>query len=144
MPVQYKPDGYGTVTPYLLVNDVASLIDFLVKAFDAKENDRSEGQDGAILHADLTIGDSHIMMGQASDEWKSTSTMLYLYVEDCDAVYKKAVDAGAKSFREPKTEFYGDRSAGVLDAFGNQWWMATHVEDVSEEEMQKRMKEAYG
>lgn len=139
---KYIPDGYHTVTPYLLVDRVAELIQFLERAFDGEETHRSAAPDGTVMHAAVRIGDSMIMMGQESARWKAGPTMLYLYVPDVDRVYQRALDAGATVVREPKDEFYGDRSAGVQDAWGNQWWLATHIEDVHPEELQRRFKAA--
>jgi PhnB protein len=140
MAVNPIPDGYHTVTPYLIVPDVLGQIDFLKNAFAAEE--RSIARDGAgrVMHAEVSIGDSVIMMGESNEELPPMPAMLHLYVEDVDAVYAQAVAAGATSLREPTNEFYGDRSGGVQDAAGNQWWVATHVEDVSEEEMMRRMQ----
>jgi PhnB protein len=141
MAVKPIPEGYHTVVPYLLVPDATTLLDFVQRAFGATIVEAMRGPDGQVVHADVTIGDSHVMLGQAHGDWKPTAAMLYLYVTDCDAVYRTALAAGATSVREPKTEFYGDRSGGVADAFGNQWWMATHVEEVSKEEMERRMQQ---
>ncbi len=143
MAVKVKPipDGYHTVTPYLIVDRAAELIDFTKRAFGAEEMFRMPGRGGAIMHAEIRIGDSVVMLSDASTENPSTSTMIHLYVEDVDAVYQRALEAGASSLREPENQFYGDRSAGVKDAFGNQWWLATHVEDVSPEELQRRQDE---
>lgn len=141
MPVKPIPDGYHTVVPYLTVTDAGTLLDFVQRAFGAKVIEAMRGPDGQVVHADVMIGDSHVMMGLAHGDWKPTTSTLYLYVPDCDAQYRSAVAAGGKSVREPRTEFYGDRSGGVADPFGNQWWVATHVEDVSKEEMDRRMKE---
>lgn len=138
MAVKPIPDGYHTVTPYLIVSDVAGLIDFLQQVFDAREPNSFQDPDGRIAHAEIRIGDSVVMMGQASGDFAPMPAMLHLYLEDVDAVYQRALSAGATSLREPTDEFYGDRSAGVQDAFGNQWWLATHVEDVPAEELQKR------
>ena len=140
MSVKPIPDGYHTVTPFLLVKDAKKLIEFLKEAFGATEKSCHQLPDGKIMHAELHMGDSIIMMGEANDRWPPVPCMLYLYVEDVDSVYKKAVQAGGRSLREPTTEFYGDRSAGVLDLEGNQWWIATHVEDVSDEEMKRRQE----
>jgi PhnB protein len=140
MSVKYKPDGLHTVTPYLVVRDVTGLIQFLEQAFDAKETERTQLPGGQIMHAQVTIGDSVVMMGEASEDNPTRTAMLHLYVEDADATYRQALAAGATSLREPQDEFYGDRGAGVSDAFGNQWWLATHIEDVSPEEMQRRME----
>ena len=132
------PAGYATVTPYLCVTNAAKLIDFLAQAFEAKLLFKMDGPGGRIMHAEMTIGDSRIMLAQP-EPGKETNAMIHLYLPDVDAVYKRALAAGAKSVREPADQFYGDRSAGVSDEFGNQWYIATHVEDVSEEEMQRRM-----
>jgi PhnB protein len=132
------PPGYATVTPYLCVADAAKLIEFLKQAFDAQLLFKMDGPGGRIMHAEMTIGDSRIMLAQP-EPGKETHAMIHLYLPDTDAVYKRALAAGATSVREPADQFYGDRSAGVRDEFGNQWYIATHVEDVSEEEMQRRM-----
>jgi uncharacterized glyoxalase superfamily protein PhnB len=132
------PEGYGTVTPYLCVSDAAKLIDFLKQAFDAQLIFKMDGPGGRIMHAEMTIGDSRIMLGQP-EPGKETNAMIHLYMPDTDATYKRALAAGGTSVREPADQFYGDRSAGVRDQFGNQWYIATHVEDVSKEEMERRM-----
>ena len=95
------------------------------------------------MHAEIKIGDSIVMMGEGQDV-KKFPAMLHLYMEDVDAVYQRALQAGAKSLREPSDQPYGDRSGGVEDAFGNQWWISTHVEDVTSEEMERRAKAAKG
>ena len=141
MTVKPIPEGFHTVTPYLIVPDVALLIDFLKQAFNAEAVFRSSLPDGSVSHAEIRIGSSMVMLGQSRGEWKPLPTMLYLYVEDVDAWYRRAVNAGASSVKEPTNEFYGDRVAGVQDPAGNQWWMATHVEDVSPEEMARRQAE---
>ena len=138
MPVKPIPDGYHTVTPYLTVHDVSGLIAFAEKAFGAKLLSSHNGPDGKIGHAEFKIGDSVVMTGQAREQVPATSAMLYLYVPDTDAVYRAALAAGGKSLMEPSDQFYGDRNAGVSDPFGIQWWIATHVEDVSPEEMVRR------
>src|SRR6201999_2114846 len=111
------------------VPSVATLIDFLKKAFDAKEVHRSALPDGTVMHAHVRIGDSSIMMGQKPPGSDVGAGMLYLYVTDADAVYRRAIDAGATSISAPSNQFYGDRVGAVKDASGNQWWIATHVED---------------
>jgi uncharacterized glyoxalase superfamily protein PhnB len=138
MAVKPIPEGYHTVTPYLIVEDAQKLIDFLKQGFGAKERFSMPGPDGKIGHAEMQIGNSVVMLADASPRWKPTKTMLYLYVEDTDAVYKKALAAGGKSVLEPTNQFYGDRSAGVEDAFGNHWGIATHVEDVPMDELERR------
>lgn len=140
MSVKPVPDGYHTVTPYIVVEDAAGLIDFIAGAFGAVERMRSTRPDGAIMHAEVQIGDSVIMIGGGSAEVPAKTAMLHLYVEDVDAQYKRAIDAGGAPLREPETQFYGDRSAGLRDRWGNEWWLATHVEDVTPEEMERRSK----
>ncbi|MGE0158235.1 MAG: VOC family protein [Gemmatimonadales bacterium] len=144
MPIDPIPAGHHTVTPYLLVEDVARQIDFMARAFGAVETGRFATPDGRIMHAEVRIGDSFVMLGEASGEWKPMPCMLHLFVPDIDAVYARAMKAGAKSVREPSNQFYGDRSGGVVDAEGNQWWIATHLEDVSPEELERRMREQAG
>jgi PhnB protein len=134
------PDGYHTVTPYLVVSDAAKTIDFVKHAFAAKESHRSLGPDGKVAHAEVRIGDSAVMIGGARPGQPSIPCMLYLYVADTDAFYKNAIDAGATSVMAPANQFYGDRNGTVKDAEGNQWCIATHIEDVSPEELQKRMQ----
>lgn len=132
------PKGFGTVTPFLTVTDAAKLIEFLQQAFAAKVHFRMDTPDGSVRHAEVKIGDSMIMIGQVA-AGQEMHSMLHLYVPDTDALYQSALAAGAVSIREPADQFYGDRSAGVRDSWGNQWWMATHVEDVSQDEMERRM-----
>jgi PhnB protein len=132
------PDGYHTATPYLTVDGAQKLVDFLKQAFGAKETFCMKGASEKIMHAEVLIGDSVIMISDATPQWKARSSMIYLYVEDVDAVYQRAVQAGATSIRVPENQFYGDRSAGVTDPVGNYWGIATRVEDVSPEELAKR------
>jgi PhnB protein len=138
MAVKSVPDGYHTVTPYLVVRDVAGLIDFLERAFGAREIERLQAPDGSLTHAEVRIGDSVIMMGAAGEGNPPLQSMLHLYLEDADAAYQQALAAGAASLREPEDQFYGDRTGGVQDAYGNQWWLATRIEDLSSEEIQRR------
>jgi PhnB protein len=138
------PEGHHTVTPYLLVEDAHGLLEFVQQAFGATVLDASLTPDGNVQHAEFRIGDSIVMLGGANDQWSPMPCMLHLYVEDVDTVYRKALEAGAESIRVPEDMFYGDRSGGVRDPFGNQWWIATHVEDVSPEEMARRQEEAGG
>ena len=140
MAVKPIPDGYHTVTPYLIVKGAAQLIDFLKEAFGAQETFRMPGPEG-IMHAEVRIGDSAVMMSDAMAEFGPMPTMIHLYVEDADAVYKRALQAGATPVQELKDQFYGDRAGGVKDAFGNLWYIATHVEDVPMEELQRRQQE---
>lgn len=141
MAVKPIPEGFNTVTPYLLVKGVSNVIDFLRDAFGAETLLEMPGPDGSLVHAEVRVGDTRLMMGEATDKWPPRPGGFYVYVEDCDAAYARAMAAGGTSLREPTTEFYGDRSSGVEDPAGNQWWISTHVEDVSEEELQRRHDE---
>ena len=136
--VQPIPDGAHTVTPYLVVEGVPKLIDFLKQAFGAQEAARMARPDGGVMHAEVKIGDSTVMMGEPMGDWKAKPCSLYVYVEDVDAVYQRAIEAGGTSVGGPKDQFFGDRTGGVIDPCGNYWGIATHVEDVSHEEMAKR------
>jgi PhnB protein len=138
MAVQPKPEGYSTVTPYFIVPSAAEFIEFLKQAFSGHEKERHARPDGGIMHAEVRIGDSIVMLGDSSPEFEPTRSSIHLYVDDVDSMYHRALDAGGTSLREPADQIYGDRSAGVQDRFGNHWWLATHIEDVSPEEMQKR------
>lgn len=140
MSVKPIPEGYRTITPCLIVKDAAKLIDFMRDAFDAKEIARFDDPEGKVAHAELKIGDSMLMIGESNAEFPPMPSMIHLYVEDPDAVYQRAVKAGAETVKELVDQFYGDRSGSVKDSFGNQWWIAAHIEDVSLEEMQKRME----
>ena len=140
MAVKPIPDGYHSVTPYLVVPGVARLIEFLKQAFGAIETERHARPDGAIMHAEVRIGDSVVMMGEPSGPYPAMPACVYLYVSDADATYKRAIEAGATSLMEPADQFYGDRHGGVKDPSGNTWWIATHQEDVSPEEMARRAK----
>lgn len=139
MSVNYVPEGYHTITPYLVVEDAEKLIEFIQTIFDGKLVFKMSNDDGKIGHAEMKIGDSHLMLADASDEWEATKTLLHLYVENVDEIYRKALDANAVSIKEPADQPYGDRNAAVKDSFGNIWGIATHVENVSEEEMKRRM-----
>jgi len=144
MPAKPVPEGFHTVTPYLMVRDAQATIDFLKKAFGAEESlPPMRGPDGKIMHADVKIGDSHVMLGEGNDEWPASPSALYLYVSDADAVYKQALAAGAKSTMAPMDQFYGDRSGCVKDSNGNLWWIATHKEDLSIAELKKRGEEFF-
>jgi PhnB protein len=138
MAKKFIPEGYPQVSPYLIVSDPAALIQFITQVFGAKETRRHEDDKGRIAHAEMRIGDSVIMMGGATEQWPSATAAMYVYVEDTDAAYKRGLAAGATSLQEPADMFYGDRSAAVKDTFGNQWFIGTHLEAMSEEEMTKR------
>ena len=131
------PDGYHSVTPYLVVDGAAKLIDFARQAFGAEEMFRMPAPGGSVGHAEMRIGDSVVMLADSSPDNPARPANLLLYVDDCDATYRKALAAGGTSEREPTDQFYGDRAGGV-DAFGVRWWIHTHIEDVPPEEMDKR------
>ena len=142
MPVEPIPTGYHTLTPYLVVPGAAKVIEFLKQAFDAEVVERMTLPDGTITHAEIQIGDSKLMLGEAWGGTAPKPATLYMYVKDTDAVYQKAIRAGGVSILEPADQFYGDRNAGVKDAGGNEWWIATHQEDVPAGELQKRSEAA--
>ncbi len=141
------PDGYHTVTPYLYVNNAAGAIEFYKKAFNAEELMRHPGPGGKIMHSEFRVGDSIIMMADEFPEMGVKSPQAYggspvslcLYVTDVDARFNQALAAGAKVVRPLKDQFYGDRSGTLTDPFGHTWTIATHKEDVSPEEMNRRM-----
>lgn len=142
MPIKAKPDGQRTVTPYLIIEGVPTVIDFMKEAFGAEEVHRSTLPDGSVMHAQVRIGDSNVMLGEASAKWQPMPGSIHLYLDDTDKAYRKALAAGASSVMPPADQFYGDRSAGVKDPAGNVWWIATHKEDVAPEEIERRMQAA--
>jgi len=127
----YKWEGAPDVQPYLHPLRGEPVINFMKRAFGASEMGRQATPDGVIRHVTMKIGDSYLEFSEAYGPYQPMNSMFYLYVPDCDAVYKRALDAGATSISEPKDQTYGDRSAGVKDAFGNQWYIATHIKDVT-------------
>ena len=149
MAVKPIPDGYHTITPYLIIKDAAAAIEFYREALLAEVTLRLDMPDGKIAHAELRIGDSFLMV---SDEWPGMNKLspttrggatggIALYVEDADAWFERAIKAGATETQPMRDEFYGDRTGQVDDPFGHSWTFATHREDVSQAEMQKRMDE---
>jgi len=137
--VQPVPAGYHTVTPYLVVPNALAFVAFVEKAFGAVERSRVLRLDGTIAQAEVQIGDSRVRVAQAREPWTPMPTGLYLYVPDTDATYEAALAAGGLSLLEPADQFYGDRNAGVQDPWGNNWWIATHIEDVAPAELQRRL-----
>jgi len=141
------PEGYHAVTPYLICKGAAQAIEFYKKALGAKELFRMDGPGGTIGHAELLIGDSHVMLADESPDgqWRSpqsvggTPVTMMLYVQDVDATFRDALAAGAHVVRDVKDQFYGDRSGTIADPFGHVWTIGTHVEDVSPDEMARRM-----
>jgi len=141
------PEGFHTATPYLIIKDAASAIEFYKKAFGAIELERITDAEGKVRHGEIKIGDSPFMITDESPEypeWLSpqsrggTPVHIYLYVEDVDAVFSQAIAAGSKQLLPVQNQFYGDRSGGVTDPFGHIWYIATHIEDVSPEEIKRR------
>ena len=151
MPVKPIPEGYHTLTPYIIVDGAARAIDFYKRAFGATETMRMPAPNGRIGHAEVRIGNSAIMLADEHPEmgaqgprhYKGSPVSLLLYVTDVDATVKRAVEAGAKIKRPVADQFYGDRTGGLEDPFGHQWWIATHIEDVSPEEMVQRASKAH-
>ena len=147
MSVKPIPDGYHTVTPYITVRDAAAALEFYKKALGAAEVMRFDTPDGRVAHAEIQIGNSRVMLGdecpvmgnKSPQSLGGTTGGLCVYVEDCDAVFGRAVAAGATVMKPPADQFYGDRSGTVIDPFGHAWTIATHKEDVSIDEMKARM-----
>src|SRR5215467_3580764 len=148
--VSYIPQGYNSVTPYLMVRGAAQAIDYYKKVFGATETVRMDMPDGKVGHAELKIGNSHIMLADENPNmgqgYSSAATIgaspvsLYIYIPDVDRVVERAVAEGAKLLRPVQDQFYGDRSGFIQDPFGHLWGVATHVEDVAPQEMKERMK----
>ena len=144
MATQVKPipEGYHTITPYLVVDGAEKIIRFMKEAFGAQPVfEPMMGPNGKVMHAEFKIGNSIVMISDSSERAQATSAMLYLYVPNVDAVYQKAIKAGATSLMEPADQFYGDRSGGVTDTAGNRWHIGTHIEDVSPADLKKRAAE---
>lgn len=141
MAVKPIPEGFHTVTPYLAVRGAARLIDFLEKGLGAKVSERLAMPDGTIMHAQAQIGDSMVMVADSGSR-EPKPCILYLYVKDADALFNQAMRAGGVEVMPMTDQFYGDRSGGVRDPLGNEWWFATHIEDLSAEELTRRGIEA--
>ena len=142
MAVKPIPDGYPTVAPYLMVTDAAKFIDFMSSVFGAKTTEQLLRPDGKIGHTELRVGDSLIMLSEASAAHPATPVMLHVYVEDVDAAFERAVSAGGTVVAKPSNQFYGDRSGGVREPSGNTVWIATPVADVAPAELKRRAAEA--
>lgn len=144
--IPYRPEGYHNVTPYLIVDDAARAIQFYTEAFGATEILRMEMPNGKIAHAEIQIGDSRIMLADENPEWDArgpktiggTPSSLMIYVEDCDAVYQRALSAGATALMPLQDQFYGDRSGTLRDPFGHKWHISTTKEVLSPEEVKQR------
>ena len=139
MPVDPIPDGYNTVTPYLNIKGIDEFVDFLSNLFSGELTERLTGPGGTTIHAEVRIGDSLIMIGEQPEGSDSGPGVLYVYTQDVDILYQRSLNHGCKSISAPQDQFYGDRVAGFEDPFGVQWWVATHIEDVSPEEMTRRI-----
>ncbi len=150
MSVKPIPDGYHTATPYLIVNGGVAAIEFYKKAFGATELMRMPGPSGKLMHAEIKIGNSPIMLGDEAPERDvkgpqslgGTTFGMCLYVPDVDAMFAAAIAAGGKELYPVKNQFYGDRSGTLIDPFGHKWTIATHIEDVPPEQMQQRAEAA--
>jgi PhnB protein len=138
-PIPYE---YQNIIPYIMVEDVASLISFLESAFGAQLTYKLNRNDGSVMHAEVKIGSNRIMMGEPTEQFGAMPVSIYMYVADCDTVYRTAVSAGATSMMEVKTMAHaGERYGCVKDFAGNIWWIASHVEDMTLEESERRVKE---
>ena len=152
MSVHYIPEGYHSITPYLIIDGAAKAMDFYRDVFGAVEVMRMPGPGGKIGHAEMKIGDSHIMLADEHPEqgFRSPKSIggsgvgIMVYVKDADGCFDVAVKGGAKVIQPPQDKFYGDRSAQIVDPFGHFWTIATHVEDVAPEEMERRLKQMEG
>lgn len=150
--VKAKPEGYHTATPYLTIKGAADALEFYKRAFGATEVMRMTTPDGRIGHAEIRIGDSPIMLSDEFPDMDARSpqmiggspVMIHLYVDDADALVKRAVDAGATLQRPVEDQFYGDRAGKLADPFGHIWWIATHVEDVPPQEIERRAAAMFG
>lgn len=142
--INYRPDGYHNLTPYLIVKDGAAAVEFYLAAFGATVGEKMTTPEGRVMHAELKIGDSPVMLGEHQEVVAEATpnyapVSLYAYVEDADAVFAKAIAAGAQEVAPVTLKFYGNREGGVTDPFGITWWLATRVEEPTPEEMQQRM-----
>ena len=139
--VRSVPEGFHTVTPFLIAENASKLIEFMNNAFGGELTFILEDENKKVEHAAVKIGNSVIMLADAMDEMEPQTSMLFIYVDNADEVYKKAVQAKAKPVREVLDEFYGDRAGCVKDDWGNTWWIATHIEDVEKDELARRAKQ---
>ena len=138
------PDGYHSITPYITVRGAANVVEFLQRAFGAEiAHEPLKRPDGTIMHVEVKIGDSRVMIAEESEMAKATPSSLYLYVPDVDSVYQQAIKAGGKTIMEPMDMFYGDRSGGVKDSSGNSWIIATHKQDLAPQELAEAAQAFY-
>ena len=141
MPNDYTPNDFHTVTPYLIVPDPSQVIAFAKEVFGAEERMSMKDDTGQVRHAEIRIGDSVVEMGGVTEQWKAMPAALHVYVPDVDATHAKALAAGGTELHAPMDQFYGERSSGVADPAGNQWFIATKTEDLTMEEMERRAAE---
>ncbi|WP_248929821.1 VOC family protein [Paenibacillus hamazuiensis] len=140
--VDYQPEGMRTVIPYLMVENVTQLLKFIEHVFGGKLKYKLDRPDGSVMHAEIAVGDSVIMAGEPTKEFGVFPASIYIYVQDCDRIYEKALEHGAQSMMVPTDmKHAGERYGGVKDPFGNLWWIATHIEDLTPEEQAKRIEE---
>lgn len=139
MPVKPIPDGYSTITPMLIADDPAALLRFVEAAFDTQRLNYLAQPGGSLMASDIRIGTSSLSICAAGGDMPAYKAVLYIYIEDVDKAYARALQAGATGLQEPKNESHGDRMGGFADPAGNQWWIATRVEDLSDEELARRM-----
>jgi len=152
MPVKAIPDGYHSVTPYLIINGAAEALSFYKRALGAVEVFRLDAPGGQVGHAEISIGDSRIMLADACEESPArdpqalggSSVGLHLYVENVDALFAQAIAAGAKAIKPVQDQFYGDRNGTLQDPFGHIWFLSTHKEDLTPEEINRRTEELFG
>lgn len=137
----YIPEGYHTITPFIATDQPYEVIQFIESAFKGEVNSSMNSDDGILRHATIRIGDSLIMISNGTDLYEATPLMLHVYVENVDETYRHALKAGSISTQEPRDEFYGDRRAGVKDKWNNRWWIATHLKDLSANEIKMRESE---
>ena len=135
----HAPEGYSSVCPYLMVESVEKQLDFLKVVFNAEISEQLKLSDGSIQHGEISLGDTVIMMGKARPEWPASYGANYVFVDNVDEVYKRALLHGASSLMAPADRYYGYREGGIKDPQGNTWWIAQVIEKLSEEEMQRRL-----
>lgn len=151
MSVNPIPDGYHSVTPYLVIEGAQAAIDWYIKVFGATEHLKLDGPGGSVAHAEIKIGDSFVMLADECPEmdahgpkhYQGAATHLMIYLEDVDTTFHAAVEAGAEVVRPLQDQFYGDRSGTLTDPFGHQWTLATHIKDMTQEEVQKAADEMF-
>lgn len=142
--VNYIPDKYHSITPFIATDYPDDLADFIKSAFDGKVTYMMKSDDGITRHATVQIGDSLIMISKDTDLYDPVPMVLHLFVKDVDTTYQRALKFWGRSIQEPHDEFYGDRRSGIEDKWGNKWWISTHIEDLNEEQIKKREKEFRG